>query len=74
MRCTFSAHWKAFLFWPRVFSRALGSGARGGARVHRGASLGHGRAPWRVLWVFKSRELALFHRIAFLDAEAPSTM
>ena len=42
------------------FSGARGSfltlraaGHAGGPPVHHGASLGPGRAPWRVLWVFK---------------------
>ena len=44
----------------RLFSGARGSflalsaaGHAGGAPVHHGASLGSGRAPWRVLWALK---------------------
>ena len=45
--------YKSFLCRPRVFSRALGCGARRGAPVCDGASVGPGGAPWRVLWAFK---------------------
>ena len=48
----FFAHCPASLVWPRVFYRALGSGARRRAACTHGVSLslGPGRAPWRVLW------------------------
>ena len=48
----FKKHLHAFLWRPWVFSRALGCRARGGPPAHD-ASLGRGRAPWRVLWAFK---------------------
>ena len=35
------------------FLRALGCSACRGAACTHGATLGRGRAPWRVLWVFK---------------------
>ena len=38
---------------PRVFSHALGYGARRGSPVHDGASMGPSRDPWRMLWAFK---------------------
>ena len=49
-KCVFLALRHFFLFWPRVFSRALGSVARREpARTPR-ASLGPGRGPRHVLW------------------------
>ena len=38
----------------RGYFLALSAAAHaGGSSVHHGASLGPGRAPWRVLWAFK---------------------
>ena len=53
MGCTFFAHRPAFLFWPRVFSRSLGCGARREPACTQGASLRPGRAPWCVIWALK---------------------
>ena len=46
-----------------LFSGARGSffllsaaGHAGGAPVHHGVSVSHGRAPWRVFWAFKLAE------------------
>ena len=66
----FFAYRQACHFRPRVSSRALGRGARRGSACTLGASLGRGRAPWRVLWAFKSRSLAINHEIAFRLARA----
>ena len=44
---------KTFLFRPRVFLALSAAGPAGGTPVHHGASVGPGRAPWRVLWAFK---------------------
>ena len=43
-------------FRPRVFSRAIGCGARGGPARTRRCKCGLGRPPWHVLWAF-SREV-----------------
>ena len=51
-----------FLFRPRVFSRALGSGHARSPPEHHSASVGPGRAPWYVLWGF---EVASNHGEAF---------
>ena len=49
----FFAHRRFFILRPRVFSRALGSGAcREPARTPR-RRCGPGRGPWHVLWGFK---------------------
>ena len=40
----------------------LAAGRARGARVHYGASLGPGRAPWRVLWEFKVASWPFFTR------------
>ena len=60
-----------------LFSGARGSflalsdaGHARGPPVHHGASLGPGRAPWRVLWAFKSRNLANNHGVVFRGARA----
>ena len=50
---TFFAHWRPFFFRPRVFPRAPGCEARRGDTCTLGASLGPGRAPWRVLGAFE---------------------
>ena len=57
IKCTFLAHRQAVLRRPRVFPRALGCGARRGlaGALLCGASLGPGRAPWRVHWASKVR-------------------
>ena len=53
MNVFFFAHRRFFLFRPRVFSRALGSGARREpARTPR-RRCSPGRGPWYVLWGFK---------------------
>ena len=45
MKCTFFAHRAVFLFWPRVFFRALAYWARRGPACTHGASFGPGHAP-----------------------------
>lgn len=41
-----------------VYFLALSAAGRGGgSRVHHGASVSPGRAPWRVIWAFKSLEI-----------------
>ena len=52
-KCIFFAHRQRFISRPRVFPRALGCGARRGPARTLGASLGPGRAPWRVVWALK---------------------
>ena len=36
-----------------LFSRSWPRGTQGGRLYHDDASVGPGRAPWRVLWAFK---------------------
>ena len=65
MHC-FWEHCQAFLFRPREFSRALGCGAS-----RYVATLGPGRAPWQVLWVFKvARARCSFLRVHFPPSES----
>ena len=52
-KCVFLALRHFFPFRPRVFPRALGSGARREPARTPHASLGPGRRPWYVLWGFK---------------------
>ena len=52
-KCVFLAVRLFFLFWLRVFSRALGSVARRELAKTPCPSLGPGRGPWHVLWGFK---------------------
>ena len=44
------------------------AGHAGGPHVHYGASLNPGRAPWCVLWAFKSGNLARKHGVALRRA------
>ena len=60
---------QAFLRRPCVFSRALVCGHAGETPVYHGASLGPGRAPWRVLWTFKVAKSGN-HGVAFRGARA----
>ena len=61
----FVAEYKTFLIRPRVFLSLSTAG-----HVHHGASVGPGRAPWRVLWAFKVANLAINRGIAFRPARA----
>ena len=71
MKRAFVPSRSAFLPRSRVFSRALGCGARRGAACTPGASLGPGRAPWRVVpGRSKSCELASNHGIVFHRSRA----
>ena len=73
MKWAFScAEYKTFLLRSRVFSRALCCGARRG--LHHRASVGPGRAPWRVLWackVAKSGEVTTGSLSATLEPTRP---
>ena len=53
-----------FLRRPWVSFRALGCGARRGPPVYHSASLGPGRAPWRVLRAFKVEKSEIWQVIA----------
>ena len=65
----FLSHMGQFLSSCRGSFLALSAaGHAGGPPVHHGASVGSGRAPWRVLWA--SRELASNHGIPFRRARA----
>ena len=44
------------------------AGYAGGPPVHDGASVGPGRAPWRVLWAFRVRNLASNNGVVFRGA------
>ena len=53
------------------FSRSRLRGTQGGPPVHHGASLGPGRAPWRVLWAFQvAKSGKCNHGVAFRGARA----
>ena len=58
------------LFRPRSFLALSAAAHAEGPRVHYGASLAPGRAPWRVLWTFKAAQAGSFHWIAFRRARA----
>ena len=49
----FFAHGNFLLFRPRVCLVLWIAGLEGGPREHCGASVGHGRGPWHVLWGVK---------------------
>ena len=69
------SHWPICLFWPWVFSRDLGCGARRGAVCTHGARLGPGRGPWPVLWASKVAQAGKQTRdFAFRLAEPRRTM
>ena len=66
-----------FFYICALFSGARGSfvalpaaGHEGDQPVHHGASLGPGRAPWRVLWAFKDAKSGKYHGAAFRGARA----
>ena len=52
-KCVFFTLRHFFLFWPRVFPRALGSVAHREPARTPYASLSPGRGPWHVLWGLK---------------------
>ena len=47
---------------------AAGQRKRTGPPVHYGASLGPGRALWRVLWAFKVEKSGKYHGVTFRGA------
>ena len=53
----FSRNLFFFSFGGGSFHALSAAGHAGGAHVHDGASVGLARAPWRVLWAFKSRAI-----------------
>ena len=71
MKFTFFAEYKTFLFRPRVFLALSGAGYAGGPPVHHGASVGPGRAPWRVLWAIKVAKVPTGSLSAELEPTRP---
>ena len=69
----FFAYWPAFLCCPRVFSRALGCGARRGPANTNGASRVPAVLRGACSGSSKSRELVNNHGIAFRRARANQT-
>ena len=75
IKCPFFALWQAFLFRPRIFSRALGCGARGGGACAlrcnfwpRPGSEAH------VLGVRSRASWLLFTGLLFATPSLPRTM
>ena len=71
MKFTFFAEYKTFLFRPQVFLALSGAGYAGGPPVHHGASVGPGRAPWRVLWAIKVAKVPTGSLSAELEPTRP---